>query len=134
MSEAGRGVATQLVAAVSANGTGGYEVRLSPEELGPVKLTLHVGEGTVTLLVQAERPETLDLMRRSIDLLEREFREAGFGSLNLSFGQGGGDRQAQGAGVYSEAIQDRPPSAPSALYPAAAPGRVPSSPQLDLRL
>jgi flagellar hook-length control protein FliK len=132
--EAGRGVAMQLVAAVSAKGDGGYEVRLSPEELGVVKLTLHVGDGTVSLLVQAERPETLDLMRRSIDLLEREFRDAGFGSLNLSFGQGGGDRQAQGAAVYSAALQERPATAANALQPAAAPGRVPSSSQLDLRL
>ena len=133
-SDPGRSVAMQLAAAVTADREGGFEVRLSPEELGVVKLTLHVGDGAVTLAIQAERPETLDLLRRSVDVLEREFRDAGFTSLNLSFGHGGGDRPARGASAYSAVVLDRPDAAGTAPHPSAPHGRAPSSSQLDLRL
>ncbi|MCU0855870.1 MAG: flagellar hook-length control protein FliK, partial [Rhodobacteraceae bacterium] len=89
--ETGRSVARQLVAAVLPDGEGGFEVRLSPEELGSVRLSLHVSEGAVTIAIQAERPETLELMRRHADILEREFRDAGFASLTFTFGQGSPD-------------------------------------------
>ncbi len=37
----------------------------------------------------ADRPETLELMRRHIDILAQEFRDIGYGSAEFSFGQGG---------------------------------------------
>ena len=131
----GRSVAMQLAAAVSMDRPGAFEIRLSPEELGMVKLTLQVADGTVALAIEAERPETLELMRRSLDVLEREFRDAGFTSLNLSFGDRGGDRQPAAPAVYAAADEDRPTSAgsPPPGDPAPMP-RPPSSAQLDLRL
>jgi flagellar hook-length control protein FliK len=131
----GRSVAMQLAAAVSVDRRGAFEIRLSPEELGVVKLTLHVADGTVALAIEAERPETLELMRRSLDVLEREFRDAGFTSLNLSFGDRGGDRQPTAPAAYAAAVEDRPASAGSLPQDDHAPvPRAPSSAQLDLRL
>ena len=130
-----RSVAMQLAAAVSVDRQGAVEIRLSPEELGVVKLTLQVADGTVALAIEAERPETLELMRRSLDVLEREFREAGFESLNLSFGHRGGNRQPERPAAYASAFEDRPAAAENLTQGHSAPvPRVPSSAQLDLRL
>lgn len=74
------------------------ELTLSPEELGRVRMTLTTQDGTLTLTIQADRPETIDLMRRHIDQLAQDFRDLGFTNLNFSFGQDGtaaGNRQAQ---------------------------------------
>jgi hypothetical protein len=130
-----RGVATQLAAAVSVDRRGVFEIRLSPEELGVVKLTLQVADGTVALAIEAERPETLELMRRNLDVLEREFRDAGFTSLNLSFGHRGGDQPPEGPATYDSAVQHQPapPETPTRGHHAPMP-RAPSSAQLDLRL
>jgi flagellar hook-length control protein FliK len=127
-------VAAQIAAAVTSDRDGGFEVRLSPEELGTVKLALLVSEGSVTLAIEAERPETMELIRRSMDILEREFRDAGFTSLNLSFGQGGRERQAREAAAYSATLHDRSSEAAAVAQHSAPHGRATSSTQLDLRL
>lgn len=132
--EAGRHVALQIVAAVKTDGDGGFEVQLSPEELGKVRLSLHVSDGTVALSIHAERPETLDLLRRHIDVLEREFHDAGFTSLSFTFGQGSTDGRRSGPSAYADAVRDRPgepiqpPDGAKASRPTA------STSQLDLRL
>jgi hypothetical protein len=125
----------QLAAAVSVDRQGTFEIRLSPEELGVVKLTLQIVDGTVALAIEAERPETLELMRRSLDVLEREFRDAGFTSLDLSFGHRGGDRPPEAPAAYATAVEDRPAQAEALTPGHGAPmPRLPSSKQLDLRL
>lgn len=68
-------------------GEGTTELALSPEELGPVRIGL-AGEGdSVTLTITAERPETLDLLRRNAAQLVAEMRSAGYLSVDLNFGQ-----------------------------------------------
>lgn len=62
------------------------EVTLSPDELGRVRLSLTTHDGTLTMSVQADRPETLDLLRRNIDQLAQDFRDLGFRDLSFSFG------------------------------------------------
>ena len=62
------------------------EVTLSPEELGRVRMSLSTQDGALTMSVQADRPETLDLLRRNIDQLVRDFRDLGFNDLSFSFG------------------------------------------------
>lgn len=74
----------------------GIELRLSPEELGPLRLTLRNVDGHMTITVAVERPETLDLMRRHADQLLNDMRSLGYVSVRL-------DMQAQG---------DRRPSIP----------------------
>lgn len=69
------------------------ELRLSPEELGTVRIELKTDQDRVTVTLLAERPETLDLLRRHADRLVAEFRAAGFSEMNLGFGNlSGGDQ------------------------------------------
>jgi hypothetical protein len=64
------------------------EITLSPEELGKVKLTFQVSEsGAMTVIVAAERPETLELMRRNADTLLEEFRSLGYEDSQFEFQQ-----------------------------------------------
>lgn len=78
---------TQQVAHAAARvADGPVELTLAPEELGRVRLTLHTSEAGITVAIHAERPETLDLMRRNIDLLARDFRDQGYASIAFDFG------------------------------------------------
>ena len=70
------------------------EVTLSPEELGRVKVTLHTQGPGIVLTVVAERPETLDLMRRHIDGLSQELRAIGYSSVSFEFGNSPGHRHS----------------------------------------
>lgn len=88
-------MAMQIAAAIQKGGPGmksGIELRLSPEELGIVRLTFTQSETGVTVNVQAERAETLELLRRHIDTLAQEFLDIGYESANFTF-----DRQEDGA-------------------------------------
>jgi len=61
------------------------ELALSPEELGRVRLTLQTSETSMNVLVTVERPETLELLRRNIDLLANELRDAGYDDVSFAF-------------------------------------------------
>ena len=69
-------------AAPSAGDT--IEISLAPEELGRVQLSAAKTEHGVMLVVQAERPETLDLMRRHLPELMQDLRDMGFGDISYS--------------------------------------------------
>ena len=75
--ETARAIATQIAEALR-QGSGTIDVTLSPEELGRVRLSVGVSEGAMLVSISAERPETLDLMRRHIDILHAEARAEGF--------------------------------------------------------
>jgi len=80
-------LAHQMAQALSDSSNRPVELTLAPEELGKVRMTMHSTETSITLSLQAERPETLDLMRRNIDLLARDFREMGYTNISFDFGQ-----------------------------------------------
>ncbi|WP_162300827.1 flagellar hook-length control protein FliK [Alkalilacustris brevis] len=84
----GRAAALQIAAAAGNLHGGGLEITLSPEELGRVRLTMSGTEGALSITILAERGETLDLLRRNIELLAQELRDMGFSSLSFNFGQG----------------------------------------------
>ena len=46
---------------------------LRPEELGRVRLSVAVSETRIIVSILVARAETLDLMRRNIDQLQRDF-------------------------------------------------------------
>ena len=79
-------VIRQIVAHGPQAGQGDLEITLRPEELGRLRLVVHEHAGQTSLFVTADRPETLDLLRRHTDLLVQEFRSQGFGALNVSVG------------------------------------------------
>jgi len=67
------------------------ELALAPEELGRLRVTMTQDGDTIRVTLIAERPETLDLLRRHADQLGQEFRQAGFASASFTFGQWGGN-------------------------------------------
>lgn len=64
------------------------EISLNPQELGRVRMSISAAEAGITVSVIAERPETLDLMRRNIDQLMRDFQSIGYENINFSFSEG----------------------------------------------
>ena len=85
--ETARAIAGQMAAVITAKpGAGGVEIALSPEELGRVSITLNGREDGLHLTIAAERPETLDLMRRHISVLTAEFQKLGYGDLSFDLG------------------------------------------------
>ncbi len=95
-------VIRQVSDAIRLSPGGGIDIALSPEELGSVRLKLTGNEGQMTVIVQADRQETLDLMRRHIDSLSNEFRSIGYGDVSFSFQSG--SSPPQGRSDDNEAI------------------------------
>ncbi len=88
--ELARPVVAQIVEQLRfANGT--IDVSLSPEELGRLTLSLTAQDGALAVTVAAERPETLDLIRRHLDILQQEARDAGFSGISFDFGGSKGE-------------------------------------------
>lgn len=105
------------------------EVALNPPELGRVAIRFEGDPAGGILHLVVERPETLDLMRRHVDLLETALRAAGHEGCAIALG--GRDPGGGGSGRGPEGAPgpaDPAPAAPPAAAPSAAAGR------LDLRL
>ncbi len=81
------GVLPQIQAAIVArNGRDVVEVRLDPPDLGRVRIGFNVENGeTIRAVVGAERPETLDHLKRNIVDLEQHLKQAGFASISFEF-------------------------------------------------
>ena len=88
------------------------EITLSPEELGRVRLSVSASDGGIVVNVVAERPETLDLLRRHIDQLGQEFQALGYADIGFSFA----------AGSDSQTDQDNSAAADAAPVPDAETG------------
>jgi flagellar hook-length control protein FliK len=70
------------------------EFQLSPVELGRVKISIQTVDGAVSVLIAADRPDTIDLMRRHLDLLAADFREIGFHEARFTFSEGQRDERS----------------------------------------
>jgi flagellar hook-length control protein FliK len=131
-------IAQQLAAAAPRPGEQPVELRLNPDELGHVRLTLLQGDGSISVTIQAERGETLELMRRHIAQLEAEFRDIGYSDIQFSFGasgQGGQETWADNGEARSSAAPADPETAPEIVATAAAmPPASGARDGLDLRL
>lgn len=96
----------QVTGVVQQARAGITELRLSPEELGAVRIDLATEGDRASLVISAERQDTLDLMRRNADRLAGDLRAAGFQQLDLSFGRWSG----QGQGASTPHLPDIEPS------------------------
>ena len=67
---------------------GPLELALSPEELGRLTISIAQDGDFVRVNVSADRPDTLDLMRRHAGELIADLKQSGFSGATLSFGQG----------------------------------------------
>jgi|GEM_PF-6513129 len=79
------------------------EIQLKPAEMGRVDVKLEIGhDGRVQAVVSAERSDTLDMLRRDVQQLERALTHAGFNTDkdSFSFAERGGEggREAGGRG------------------------------------
>lgn len=126
-------LAPQLALAARSLPDGPVEIRLSPPELGRVRLTLRTGEAGITVAVLAERGETLDLLRRSIGLLEQELRDLGYANPGFSFDEE--RRPMPRAPAPFAASGAAPDGADAPMRPHAAGSSPPAAAAgLDLRL
>ena len=130
----------QIAEAIRRTTDRAVELRLWPEELGHVRMSLSGAEGMLSVQITVERQETLELIRRHIDVLARELRQDGFADLDLSLGREGGrqpgggpgdDRAAPGSG-------ERAAGAPAAEFGPAVAAAVRPAPagsgRLDITL
>ncbi|MGF1445901.1 MAG: flagellar hook-length control protein FliK [Pikeienuella sp.] len=130
VAELPRGIGPQLgVAIASGPVPGKIEIQLDPPELGRVEIAMDIVETGLRATLTAERPSTMDLMRRHLDLLVGQFEEAGFGTVDLRFG-GQSDAGHPGGGEFPEG---------AASVPQPEPGEGPAQDAwradgLDLRL
>ncbi len=88
----------QLVEAVQTRGTGTVDLTLNPEELGRVRLSIVSADQDVSINIVAERPETLDLIKRHIDQLSQELRQLGYQNAQFSYGDGAQKQRNKPAG------------------------------------
>ncbi|SEC62254.1 hook-length control protein FliK [Rhodobacter sp. 24-YEA-8] len=126
-------VPAQISQAVINAGGPVTELRLSPEELGTVRIEVKTEREKVTVTLLAERPETLDLLRRHADRLVAEFRAAGFSEMNLGFGNLSAGDQGGAQPGPAPSVPEMTEAAISAATPISAP-ETRSGPQASLYL
>jgi flagellar hook-length control protein FliK len=84
--DAPRHVLAQVIDGIRHGRDGRVEVSLSPEELGRLRLTLHGSADGMHVTIQADRPETQDLLRRHIAQLQQDIRALGYSDVSFDFG------------------------------------------------
>jgi len=89
-------IASQLADAAKSMPARQVEIALSHEELGRVRLGVAPQEAGILVHVFAERPETMDLLRRHIAALETAFAAIGYEDINFAFA-GGASTEGDGA-------------------------------------
>ncbi|WP_150282085.1 flagellar hook-length control protein FliK [Salipiger aestuarii] len=119
-----------IAAAPSASGDT-IELRVSPDELGNVRFRMAQGEHGLTVNIVADRPETLDMLRRNIDQLSRYLSDLGYSSTGFTFGDGQAGSQNGGGRSMPVTPQDIPQAADPAEIAAPLPI---ASGGLDLRI
>lgn len=127
-------VASQLVDAVLRQPDKPLEITLNPDELGRIRLSVTTTEAATAISVVADRPETLDLIRRHLDQLTLEFRRAGLGQVGIDLGQNSADRPPVEPPRANVSGPDAPPDpAPDTETPLVPGSRIAQT-GLDLRL
>lgn len=129
-----RGVSGQIADAVRTPPNGSVEIRLSPEELGRVTLSMVPGDAGLVVQLVAERPETLELMRRHVDLLAADLLELGYSGLEFSFSQEDRPQPGHDDAPVSRPRPPEPDGSPTLAAPSARTGRLAPDGSLDIRL
>jgi hypothetical protein len=92
---AGRLVAQQLAETIQTRGNGVVELALRPEELGRVRIVLVGSEAQMTVVIQAERQGTEELIRRHLEQLQQDLQDIGYSSISFAFGDRAPEREAE---------------------------------------
>ncbi|MGI3184778.1 flagellar hook-length control protein FliK [Nioella aestuarii] len=109
------------------------ELTLDPPELGSIRVSVSRGPEGMILHLQAEQPESLELLRRHGNALMQELQRQGLDHAGYSFSgsAGGGQDRSQGGSALippEDIVQDhpnRPPTTPPVITGASG---------LDIRL
>ncbi len=129
-------VSQQVVHVVVSHAEDRAELLLQPAELGRLRFEFTHRGDAVQVTIMAERPETMDLLRRNVDQLLGDLRTAGFSGSELSFGAWGqGQGQARPSAMMVEDTASDG-AAPQPILPVFQQTPVPRSRAggLDLRL
>ncbi|WP_193789475.1 flagellar hook-length control protein FliK [Salipiger sp. CCB-MM3] len=123
----------QLAEAIIGAEEGSVELQLEPEELGRVSFNVKHSDQGVTLHITADRPETLELLRRHAEQLARYLQEHGYQNSSFSFAGGRSGRQSapqklRDAGPRLASVETNP------SVTLAAESKRHASDGLDLRL
>lgn len=103
--ETPRLIGQQLAEAVVTHDGDQVDVALNPAELGKVNMRLTTTDIGVMIVIQAERPETEDLMRRHINELMKEFKEMGFTDIGFEFSDGSGTSHSNDTSSSSDGAE-----------------------------
>jgi flagellar hook-length control protein FliK len=85
-----RAAALQVADALPRPGQPTIDITLNPEELGRVRLSVSGSETGLVVSILADRPETMDLIRRHLDMLSDQYRAQGFDAVRFEFSEGKG--------------------------------------------
>lgn len=92
------------LAMITRRSDGGLEIRLDPPDLGAVSIQFFEDDaGALQAAITTDRGETLDLLRRHSEFLQRELARQGAGDFTLSFS----DRRESGAQANESGVRDR---------------------------
>jgi len=121
-------ITAQITAEAGAATGRDIEVRLDPEELGRIRITVHPREAGLFIALAVERPETLELLRRNADELMANLQEFDLSGATLDFSQEGESQSDNETHHHDDAplqlaLTQQPPDA-----------RPQSDGRLDLRL
>jgi len=120
-------IAMQVSLQVSKARAGEIELRLEPEELGKLRITFLPREMGMTLSIVAERPETLELLRRNSDQLLADLGGMDLGQTSLEF-SGGEQEWASQDGSHPSDVSEGKRTSVIVTPAVQVPGR------LDIRL
>ena len=84
-------IVQQVADAIRGTSEKTFEITLSPEELGRVRMTLTATEAGMSIQIAAERDETLSLLRRHAELLSEALGGLDLGTVDIGFQQDDGD-------------------------------------------
>ncbi len=104
------------------------EIALNPAELGRVRMVLAPSETGMVVLIQADRPDTLDLMRRNADDLGQSLADLGYEDVSFSFDQGQQQETSEDPSPHGSA-QAMPPDSGA---PGAIDSAIPPAPRLAI--
>jgi flagellar hook-length control protein FliK len=129
-------VAQAVTAAMRHGQTGQIDLTLRPQELGQIRFEMTTAGERIHVIVSAERPEALDLLRKHVDQLVADLRQSGFGQTSLGFGSWTGrDSSAQRFAGRAGNSADDGADADFTLTPLPTPSRRPTPEgRLDMRL
>ncbi|SFD18410.1 flagellar hook-length control protein FliK [Tropicimonas isoalkanivorans] len=71
--------------------SGAVEVRLDPEELGRLSISFSSRDAALTVTILADRPDTIELVRRSMGEFLQDLRDLGFQNLSVDVGSSQGE-------------------------------------------